>query len=92
MKIEIGLSGIPSAGYGWEPDREPTSLDYHNPNEQPEDTPPEERLIGGEMIERFVFEDVPSGSDIVFKYRRLFEPDTIKPLKIVRVTVEGVDE
>ena len=88
MKIEIGLPSYPSTGYQWEPDREPSEESYFDPYPQDEDTPDDELRFGGEIIERFVFEDVPHGTDLTFKYRRHFEPLSIEPIRTVTVHIE----
>ena len=87
MKIEIGLSGHPSTGYRWEPDREPSDKSYLEPDPQDDDTPLMELRFGGEDMERFVFEDVPHGTDITFKYCLPFDPE-VKPLKTITIHVE----
>jgi hypothetical protein len=88
MKIEIGLSGYPSTGYGWEPDREPSEVSYFDSDAPSEDTLPEDIIIGGEIMERFVFEDVPDGTDITFKYLRPFDPPEVEPIKTITVHVD----
>jgi predicted secreted protein len=85
MKVTVELTGCPSTGYDWEPDRKPDATDYvsRGPTEDDDGEP----LFGGQAFTKFVFNNVEPGTDLTFNYRRPWETDA-EPREIVRVRVE----